>query len=247
VAQPIPRIFHQIWLGPDPVPEEFAVYQQTWLARHPAWELRVWTEQNLPQDLRRPEARERLRVPAERSDILRLEVLWRQGGVYVDMDFECLRPLEPLLDGVDFFSAYIERGRINNALIGSVPGHPILDRALAELRPREFYGYDKWAAGPLFLDRIVSEYPDAVVFDQELFYGKPDAVHPDAYAFHHRAGSWKDAAAYRYEVEKAERRAEKARLREEEWRLRSERAEAELARLRRTSPAVLLQRLLARK
>ena len=54
---------------------------------------------SLPGDLRRPEAAERLRAPAERSDILRLELLWREGGVYVDTDFECLRSIEPLLDG----------------------------------------------------------------------------------------------------------------------------------------------------
>ena len=83
----IPRIFHQIWLGPDPLPERCARYQQTWLDHHPDWKLRFWTEENLPTPLRRPEAAERLRAPAERSDILRLELLWHFGGVYVDPYF----------------------------------------------------------------------------------------------------------------------------------------------------------------
>src|SRR5439155_22420530 len=87
----IPRILHQIWVGPDPLPEEFARYRETWLQRHPEWEHHLWTENNLPPDLRRPEAYERLRAPAERSDILRYEVLWRWGGVYGDADFECHR------------------------------------------------------------------------------------------------------------------------------------------------------------
>ena len=73
----IPRVFHQIWLGPKPLPEAFARYQRTWVDCHPSWEFRLWTEENLPEDLRRPEVYERLRVPAERADLLRLELLWR--------------------------------------------------------------------------------------------------------------------------------------------------------------------------
>jgi inositol phosphorylceramide mannosyltransferase catalytic subunit len=247
VAQSIPRIFHQVWIGEDPIPDEYLAFQQGWLDHHPGWELRFWTEDHLPESLRRPEARERLRVPSERSNILRFEVLWQWGGVYVDTDFECLRSIEPLLDGVEFCTAYIERDRVNGAFIGAVPGHPIVDRLVDELQPREFYGHDKRATGSLFFDSVVKRFPDAVIFDQELFYGKDrDALHPEAYAFHHRGDSWKTVKDYKYAAEKAQRSAEKAREREQEWRARYERAEAELARLRRTSPSFLLQRLLAR-
>ena len=221
-----------MWVGPDPLPEEFARYRQTWLDHHPRWELRVWTEDNLPSDVRRPEVYERLRVPAERSDILRLEVLWRFGGVYVDTDFECLRSLEPLIEEVEFFTAWIERHRINNAIIGSVPGHPILDRALAEMQPREFYGYDKEAAGPLFLNQIVEQYPATTIFPKDLFYPKTEEARRQAYAVHHRADSWKEVADYRHEAAKARRLAEKREQQVERWRSRCERAEAELARLR---------------
>ena len=93
----IPRIFHRIWVGPDPLPAEYARYGQTWLDHHPGWELRFWTDDNFPDGLRRPEAQERLRSPVERANILRLEVVWRFGGVYVDTDFECRRSIEPLI------------------------------------------------------------------------------------------------------------------------------------------------------
>ena len=45
----IPRIFHQIWVGPDPLPDEFAAYGQTWLDHHPGWELKLWTDENFPR------------------------------------------------------------------------------------------------------------------------------------------------------------------------------------------------------
>src|SRR5204863_264320 len=79
----------------------------------------------------------------ERADILRLELLWRYGGVYIDTDFECLKPIDELLEGVEFFTGLLKRAgpskpaRVNNAIFGAGPGHPLLDRALDELRVHE--------------------------------------------------------------------------------------------------------------
>jgi mannosyltransferase OCH1-like enzyme len=244
----IPRVFHQVWVGPNPLPEAFARYQQTWLDHHPGWELRFWTEENLPEGLRRAEVYERLRVPAERSDILRLELLWRFGGVYVDTDFECLRSIEPLIAEVDFFVADIERGRANNAIIGAVAKHRILDRAIDEMRPRQFYGYDKEAAGPLFLDRLLKDYPNAKRFEKKLFYATGGAAREHGYAVHHEANAWKDAELLRQEVHKSRVQMRKARGEAARWRAKYEQSEAKLERLRPLlEPVLRLRRLLTRR
>ena len=233
----IPRLFHQIWIGPDPLPAEYTGYQQTWLDHHPGWELRFWTDRNLPDGLRRPEAAERLRAPAERADILRLELLWRFGGVYVDTDFECLRSLEPLIDGADLFIGLAKPGRVNNALLGSVAGHPILDHALDELRPREFYGYDKEAAGPKFLDRILASHQDEVLFlEPQLLYARTPQAIGEAYGIHHEARTWKDAELLRIDMQRAEEKMESALQKAARWRTRCKAAETELDRLKRTWP-----------
>ena len=79
------------------------------------------TPDTFPDAARSIRVYERLRKPTERSDIIRLEVLFRFGGVYVDTDVECLRPIDPLLrEGADFFAAYMRPGTVNNAVIGSV-------------------------------------------------------------------------------------------------------------------------------
>jgi mannosyltransferase OCH1-like enzyme len=187
------------------LPDEFARYRQTWAEHHPGWEMRLWTEDNLPKDLRRAEVYERLRVPAERADILRLEVLWREGGVYLDTDFECLRSIEPLIEGLDFFSAYLKPGRTNNAVIGAVPGHPILDRALDELKPRDVYGYDKAAAGPFFFDALLKDYPEVKLFGPALFYPSSPEERERAAAIHHMDRSWKDAEGFKAAAIVAER------------------------------------------
>jgi inositol phosphorylceramide mannosyltransferase catalytic subunit len=231
----IPRIFHQIWVGPAPFPDEYARYQSTWLEHHPHWEVRLWTEDNLPGELRRPEAAERLRTPAERADILRLELLWRYGGVYVDADIECLRSLEPVIADAELFIGLAKPGRVNNALLGSISGHPLLDRALDELAPREYFGYDKAAAGPKFLDKLLLGQPGVLFLEPDLLYPQTPGEQREAYTVHHMARSWKDPELIRRETKERE-----ARESAEKWRSRYEDAQAELAGLRCTWPMRLL-------
>ena len=226
----IPHLFHQIWLGDRPLPGEYEGFRRTWTKHHPGWELKVWTEADLPADLRRPEAAERLRAPAERADILRLELLWREGGVYVDTDFECLRSIEPLLEGHDFVIGLAKPGRVNNAFIAAAAGHAILDRALNELRPREFHGYSKDAAGPTFLDRLLDGAEGVTLVEPELLYPRTPAAQEQAYAVHHEARSWKDPAGLALDAVRAEQRLaiaqdELAKM-EERYRLAREEAAA---------------------
>jgi mannosyltransferase OCH1-like enzyme len=229
----IPRILHQVWLGPKPLPEEFGAYRETWREHHPGWRLELWTEDRVPEELRRPEVYDRLRVPAERADILRLEVLWRFGGVYVDTDFECRRSIEPLIAGVDFFTAYLKPGRVNNAIIGAVPGHPILDRALRELRPNPVYGYDKEAAGPLFFDRLIKDYPETKVFEPPVFYPSTPGEREQAVAIHHVARSWKDAEGFEQASIRARERIRRVRIEIEREREAQKLRGEDLAEIRR--------------
>jgi mannosyltransferase OCH1-like enzyme len=234
----IPRIFHQIWLGPDPLPSEYVDYQRSWTRHHSGWELRLWTEDDLPADLERKEIYELLRRPAERSDLLRFELLARHGGVYLDADFECLQSIEPLLDRVAFFCAYNDPGRVNNAIIGSVPAHPLVVRAIRDLRPRQTFGpVDKEGTGPLFLNRLVREFSDSTIFAEELFYPRTPVARADAYAIHHAARSWKDPADLALDAVRAEQRLAVAQDELAKMTRRYELARAEIEAVRRGAGA----------
>jgi mannosyltransferase OCH1-like enzyme len=212
----IPRVFHRIWLGPDPMPEEYVRLGQTWKRNHPDWEHHLWAETNLPTDLERHEVYELLRRPAERADILRLELLHRLGGVYVDADLESLKPIDPLLDSVSCFLGALDSGRVSNAVIGTVPGHPLLARAIAEVRPRTTFGpVDREGTGPLLIERLRHEFPDVTVFEPEVFFATEREQ--AQYAFHLSARSWKDEAGLRSDLARAER--DRAIAREELRRL----------------------------
>jgi mannosyltransferase OCH1-like enzyme len=214
----IPRAFHQIWLGEEPFPYERE--RETWRRRHPGWELRLWTEADLPADLELREAANRLRQPAERADLLRLELLHRHGGVYLDADFECLQPIDPLLEDVSCCLGLLDSGRVSNAVIGAVPGHPLLARAMAEARPRETYGpVDRDGTGPLLLERLRHDVADVTLFEPNVFYATERER--AEYAFHLSVRSWKDAAGLREDVARAER--DRATARQELARVERER------------------------
>jgi mannosyltransferase OCH1-like enzyme len=230
----IPRVFHQIWLGPDPLPEGCEPYRLSWLEHNPGWELHLWMEGDIPTDARRHEVFETLRNPAERSDILRFEILWRVGGIYIDMDFECLRPIEPLLAGARFVAGYRKPERVNNAFVGSVPAHAATDRALTQIQPRTTYGpVDKSGTGPVFLDRVLAGFGEEVtLLDQPILYPRTQRQLEQAYAVHHRARTWKDADGLRRSVRKTQRRLLSATEQARRYQVKAEEAEAELARLR---------------
>jgi hypothetical protein len=124
--------------------------------------------------------------------------------------------------------------------MGSVPGHPLLDLCLDEIKPRASYGMqlgagsanDKDETGPGFLDRMLLDRPEPRFIEPELFYPRTSDEQEQAYAVHHRARAWKDAEGLRRSLAKADKRLLKAEQAAREWQLKYEQAEAELSRLR---------------
>lgn len=206
VAHPlsIPRVFHRIWLGGG-MPDEFVTYGESFVRHHPAWEMKLWTEDNLPR-LRNQRQFDAAVTPAQKADILRYELLHDFGGVYLDTDFECLKPLDPLLAGVRAFSASEDEQWISIGIMGAVPGHPlfreVIEQLPAALRARPAAPINE-QTGPLFFTRIAAARrlkgldEDVVIFPPKLFYpyriGEErlrEHGFPHAYAVHHWAGSW---------------------------------------------------------
>jgi mannosyltransferase OCH1-like enzyme len=212
----VPRIIHQIWIGPDPLPESHRGWIESWRRHHPAWEHRLWTEDDLPADPIRAEALNRLRAPVERADILRLELLFRHGGAYADTDLECLRPVDELLGEEEFVAVCLKPGRVTNTFIAATPGHPLLRRALDELRPMDAYWTTtasesiKDGAGPPLLRRLVAEHSGVRLIEPPLFFPSTPEERERAVAVHHMERSWHNATALRAAIGQAERRLELA-------------------------------------
>jgi mannosyltransferase OCH1-like enzyme len=203
----IPRILHQIWIGPDPLPAEYAAYATTWQAHHPGWEYRLWTEDQLPAMRNRAlfdEAEELTPAPNVqqfRADVLRYEILWNLGGVYVDIDFECLAPIDPLIADTEAFAAWEAQDRwVNNAILGAEPAHPFIDRLITGLPASVAHHRGQRpnvSTGPQYLTGLWRRHRDELtVLDQALFYPysyadvgtmREHGPWPDAVAVHHWA------------------------------------------------------------
>jgi hypothetical protein len=207
-AARFPRLIHQIWLGPQPLPKTAEAWMETWHRTHPGWHCQLWTERDLARlELRHRALLEAAESPAMRSDILRYELLWRYGGLYVDVDFECFRCLEPLLAQVDAeafggfeWPTVSHRHSLCNALLGALPGSAFFARVLEQLPEnmashadeKEVHGVE-WitrSTGPGFLTQIAAEFPEVTIFPQPVFYPHPHRQ-AGAYARHHFLGSWR--------------------------------------------------------
>ncbi|WAQ95476.1 IMT1-like protein [Mya arenaria] len=100
-----------------------------------------------------------------RSDAMRYFILHQFGGVYADLDMECLRPLdhvtrkfscifppEPFFNSVFGLSwPYI----INNAIMMCKPGHPFLEYLMHDLEKTATRKEILYVAGPAF---VTEEY-----------------------------------------------------------------------------------------
>ena len=174
----IPRILHQTWKDAE-VPERWRPLQHTWRKNHPDWEYRLWTDAELrnlvaehyPWFLESYDAYDHA---ISRVDAARYFLLHRHGGLYVDLDFECLRPIGALLashslvlgvepDAHMALPVVQRRSKplsqiVCNAFAASTAGHPFWDHVFPLLieHARERDPLD--AAGPFFLTEAIESY-----------------------------------------------------------------------------------------
>ncbi|MFE9066735.1 glycosyltransferase [Streptomyces violaceusniger] len=218
----IAPLIHQTWKNTD-VPQEWRTWSESWRRHHPDWEYRLWTDEDnrafleehyawfLPVYDGYPE-------PIKRADAIRYFLLDHFGGLYVDMDFECLRPVTGLLSGKELVlglepgeHARLPWSRRNgmrrivcNAFMASRPGHPFWSHVHRQLVGAHTLSDPLGATGPFFLTRAVDSAPEGcspTLLEADVLYPKlspaaaelfgPRQVDLDrAHAVHHWSGSW---------------------------------------------------------
>lgn len=171
----IPRTIHRIWIG-DPEPEWQRACGETW--HKPGWE--VVEYDRAPFTLQNQGLYDRAEELAPgyegqfRSDLLRLELLYHRGGVYVDADFALLTTIDDLLE-VECFVAWEVQGKTaNNAIMGAKPQHRLIGRLIDYLPDSVARNAGKKPnvmTGPQYLTRMLRRWGQGVtVYDQAMFY-----------------------------------------------------------------------------
>ncbi|MEU6651938.1 glycosyltransferase [Streptomyces sp. NPDC046900] len=218
----IPTLIHQTWKDTD-VPPKWRKWADSWRLHHPDWGYRLWTDADnraflqehypwfLPVYDGYPEA-------IMRADAIRYFLLDHFGGLYVDLDFECLSPVDGILDGQELVLGcepevhtrlLLARRRgfgriVGNAFIASRPGHPFWAHVHRQLVGAHKLPDPLDVTGPFFLTRAIDSTPEAdsiTVLGPEVLYpkvspyttelfGPQKADYERAYAVHHWSGSW---------------------------------------------------------
>ena len=105
----IPKIIHYCWFGGGPIGEADRKCIESWQKFCPDYRIMRWDETNFDLDCS-PYVRQAYDAGryAFVSDYVRLAVLYRYGGIYLDTDVELVKPLDSLLDHRGFVG--LERG-----------------------------------------------------------------------------------------------------------------------------------------
>lgn len=186
------KIIHQSWKDEN-IP--YHIYKKHWIdswqEKNPDWEYRFWTDadnlnlikNHYPQYLDLYNSYEK---GVDRADIARFFYMHKYGGVYVDLDFRCLRPLDELFNG-----EIMVLGKQKMKKTGTEIDENVIPNAFKYSTPRQKfwldcvdllseYKYDKYgrhtspevATGPIFLLRCLERLkPDNMrILDPEIFY-----------------------------------------------------------------------------
>jgi len=174
----IPKIAHFVWLVNEgtnrgrPIPQWALVNYEQFQRLHQGWDLRITRgiPDSMPEDLARLTA-DTAWLPAK-SDIIRLWLLHKHGGVYNDFDTWFLRNIEGLLD-CEFY-AYeraVPANQLNNSSLGSVPGSPATEYLLDAIRGRSARKPPlHWTAyGPRLYTQHRGKIPGMTVYPPWMF------------------------------------------------------------------------------
>ncbi|MDE6497712.1 MAG: glycosyl transferase [Muribaculaceae bacterium] len=128
----IPHVIHYCWFGGSPLPPDAERCIASWRRFFPGWEIKRWDESNydvraVPYSAQAYDRRKFAFV----SDYARFDILYHEGGVYLDTDVEVIRPFDDIVAHGAFMG--MEGTLVNPGLgTGSTPGHPFYAKMLRE-------------------------------------------------------------------------------------------------------------------
>jgi len=169
----------QFWHDANP-PEDVRGVMDSWVHHHPDLELARFDTQTARdfilahQGQKVALAYDACHNPALRSDMLRLSFLAAQGGLWVDADERCLRPMYEVLarlPGIGLVAPFSDElpFYVHSYMLAAPPGSPVMAALLeAQMRLlrevlRGRAGLENWVSnGPGLITRIAARMPGQV-------------------------------------------------------------------------------------
>jgi hypothetical protein len=131
----IPKLIHQIWIGKRELPPLRKAFMESWKKHHPDWSYKLWTNEDVENwqgKFYLKDLYDRAYTIQEKADILRLNIIYRYGGLYVDTDLECLKNFSPLHHKYKFYASTEQTLQ----LFASVPSNLVFEKIFHTIRAR---------------------------------------------------------------------------------------------------------------
>ena len=176
----IPKIIHQIWIGSKPKPTKF---MDTWKNKHKDFEYISWTEEEIEKRKIIFKCQHKIHEVEEfagKTDIMRLEILYKYGGIYLDADSICVEKIDDELLNTKCFAAWeqeeVRPGLIANGSMGFPPKHPLVKACIDWIMHNEVSTkktqFKAWInVGPGLLTRMYNtdKFKDLHIFPSYTF------------------------------------------------------------------------------
>jgi mannosyltransferase OCH1-like enzyme len=198
---PIPKLIHQIWVGPNPIPSKSIKFIETIRSLHPEFEYRLWQDKDItPEIFVNYEYIVKATSYAQKADIMRYEILYRQGGIYFDIDFEVFKNIAPLLTN-DLVVCNEDENTdkyITNAFICASKDNPELRKCVERIKEIDLTSNRiSHMSGPWFFRKCITLTDRVTILPTSYIYPthytNPKAtfqITETTYACHHWDKNW---------------------------------------------------------
>ena len=176
----IPKIIHQLWIGKKPAPTK---HMDTWKEKNPDFEYIRWNEEEFIRRKMNFECQERIDEMEEingKADIMRWEILYKYGGVFLDADSICVEPIDYILMNTKCFAGWehekLRPGLIATGTMGFPPKHPLVKDTITWMKQNcvnvQKTKQRAWiTVGPGLLTRVYNtgKYKEMTIFPSYTF------------------------------------------------------------------------------
>ena len=176
----IPKILHQIWIGPKPAPTNL---MKTWKEKHPDFEYILWTEQVIHDRRLQLTCIDKINMIPEingKADIIRWEILYQYGGYFVDADSICIEPFDYYFSDKSVFATFenenVRAGLIATGTMGFIPKHPLCLDIINWIQSNDSTQLIKdtrawYSVGPGLLTKMLDtrKYKDVSIYPSHCF------------------------------------------------------------------------------
>lgn len=136
----IPKIIHYCWFGKGEKSDLTRNCMASWIKFLPEYKIIEWNEDNtnIADEIPYVQEAYNSKKYAFVSDYFRLKALYEYGGVYMDTDYECIKPINDILQSGNFITGFESPGMLLTAFIAVEKHNPIIKEFLDSYRIRHF-------------------------------------------------------------------------------------------------------------